>query len=86
MVWRHEETCPVWLEFVMEDATVAADSLDRRYQLLTVKEAGDQLRKSESQMRWLMHTGKAPKHGKIGGRVMFRQSDIDAYIAEAFGD
>lgn len=57
-----------------------------RYELLTVAEAAEQLRRTESQLRWLIHTGQAPKHGKIGGRIYFRQSDIDAFVAEAFGD
>ncbi|MGK0715127.1 helix-turn-helix transcriptional regulator [Leucobacter sp. W1153] len=52
--------------------------------LLTVKETADMLRKSEAQMRWMIHTGTAPKSALIGGRRMFRLSDIEKYIEEAF--
>lgn len=52
--------------------------------LLTVREAAEQLRKSEAQLRWMIHTSTAPKSALIGGRRMFRQSDIDIYIEEAF--
>ncbi len=54
--------------------------------LLTVKETAEILRKSEAQLRWMIHTGTAPKSALIGGRRMFRQSDVEAYIEEAFND
>lgn len=52
--------------------------------LLTVTETADMLRKSEAQMRWLIHTGNAPRSAKIGGRRMFRESDVLAWIDAAF--
>lgn len=52
--------------------------------LLTVKETAEMLRKSEAQMRWMIHVGTAPKSALIGGRRMFRLSDIEKYIEEAF--
>ncbi|QZY52711.1 helix-turn-helix transcriptional regulator [Leucobacter tenebrionis] len=54
--------------------------------LLTVKETAEMLRKSEAQMRWMIHTGTAPKSALIGGRRMFRLSDVEAYIEEAFSE
>lgn len=54
--------------------------------LLTVKEAAELLRKSEAQMRWMIHQGTAPKSALIGGRRMFRQSDIEKYIEDAFAE
>lgn len=54
--------------------------------LLTVKETAEMLRKSEAQMRWMIHVGTAPKSALIGGRRMFRLSDIEKYIEEAFED
>ncbi|MFN3948023.1 helix-turn-helix transcriptional regulator [Microbacterium sp.] len=52
--------------------------------LLTFKEAAQQMRTTDSGLRWMVHQGTAPRSAKIGGRRMFRQSDIDAYIAAAF--
>lgn len=52
--------------------------------LLTLAETAELLRKSEAQLRWMIHAGTAPKSAKIGGRRMFRSSDIEAYIDAAF--
>lgn len=54
--------------------------------LLTVPETASQLRKSEAQLRWMIHTGTAPKSALIGGRRMFRQSDIEDYVNAAFAE
>jgi excisionase family DNA binding protein len=52
--------------------------------LLTLGEAAERLRKSEAQLRWMIHTGTAPRSAKIGGRRMFRASDVEDYINAAF--
>jgi excisionase family DNA binding protein len=52
--------------------------------LLTLTETAQRLRKSDSQLRWMIHNGSAPKSALIGGRRMFRESDIETFIAEAF--
>lgn len=52
--------------------------------LLTLTEAADHLRKSPAQLRWMIHNGTAPKSALIGGRRMFRESDVFDYINQAF--
>jgi predicted DNA-binding transcriptional regulator AlpA len=52
--------------------------------LLTLEEVAEMLRKSPAQMRWMIHNSTAPKSAKIGGRRMFRDLDVEAYIAAAF--
>ncbi len=52
--------------------------------LLTLEEVAEMLRKSESQLRWMIHNGTAPKSAKIGGRRMFRSTDIEDYINAVF--
>lgn len=52
--------------------------------LLTLKEAAEMLRKSEAQLRWMIHSGTAPRSGLIGGRRMFMLSEIERFITEAF--
>ncbi|QSZ49589.1 helix-turn-helix domain-containing protein [Arthrobacter sp. D5-1] len=52
--------------------------------LLTLSETAARLRKSESQLRWMIHNGTAPPSAKIGGRRLFRESDISDYINQAF--
>lgn len=52
--------------------------------LLTFTETAQQLRKSEPQLRWMVRQGTAPKSAMIGGRRMFRQADVERFVAEAF--
>lgn len=52
--------------------------------LLTLDETAERLRKSPAQLRWMLHNSTAPKSALIGGRRMFRDVDVEAYIAEAF--
>lgn len=54
--------------------------------LLTLREVADRLRKSPAQLRWMIHSGTAPKSALIGGRRMFRETDIENYINQAFED
>lgn len=54
--------------------------------LLTLSETAVILRKTDSQLRWLISRGSAPKSGLIGNRRMFREADVIAYIDAAFED
>ena len=54
--------------------------------LLTLSETAELLRKSDAQLRWMLHNGNAPKSALIGGRRMFRQSDVNEFIEKAFAD
>lgn len=52
--------------------------------LLTLEEVAEILRKSPAQLRWMIHSGTAPQSGRIGGRRMFRKSDVEEFIRKAF--
>jgi len=52
--------------------------------LLTLNEVAEMLRKSPAQLRWMIHTGNAPKSAIIGGRRMFLAETVDAFINAAF--
>lgn len=52
--------------------------------LLTLPETAGLLRKSNDQLRWMLHTGKAPRSAIIGGRRMFREADVVAWIDAQF--
>lgn len=54
--------------------------------LLYVPEVAERLRRSPAQIRFMLTKGTAPKHAKIAGRIVFRESDVDAYIANAFAE
>ncbi|GAB4095605.1 hypothetical protein GCM10028787_10800 [Brachybacterium horti] len=52
--------------------------------LLTLPETATYLHMSEKSLRWLRYTGAAPRAAKLGGRLMFRRSEVDAWINEQF--
>ena len=54
--------------------------------LLTLPEVAERLRKSEAQLRWMIHTHTAPRSAKVGGRRMFRESDVDAWLEALFAE
>ncbi|TQJ28225.1 excisionase family DNA binding protein [Curtobacterium citreum] len=52
--------------------------------LLTLAETAERLRKTPDALRWMIQKGTAPKSAKIGGRVMFREADVDAFVEAQF--
>lgn len=54
--------------------------------LLTLAETAQLLRKSDSQLRWMIHQNTAPRSALIGGRRMFLLVDVTAYIENAFAE
>jgi len=53
-------------------------------QLLTLDEVASLLRKSPGQLRYMVHCGTAPRSAKIGGRRMWRESDVFAWVESQF--
>lgn len=55
--------------------------------LLTVSEVAELTRLSEATLRYFRHEGtKGPKSAKLGRRVVYRESDVLAWIDKAFAD
>lgn len=52
--------------------------------LMTLPEAAAYLNMTEKALRWQRYTEQGPRAAKIGGRVVFRRSDVDAWIEKAF--
>jgi predicted DNA-binding transcriptional regulator AlpA len=52
--------------------------------LLTMKEASERLRRSEKALAWQVHRKQAPPSALIGGRRMFDEELLEAWIAEQF--
>lgn len=52
--------------------------------LMTKAEFGQLIGKTAKQVDWMLYTGNAPRSAKIGGRRMFRQTDIEAWIDAQF--
>lgn len=54
--------------------------------ILFIDEVADRLRRTPAQLRWMLHTGAAPRSAMIGGRRCWRESDVETFIADAFAD
>ncbi|MDQ0094416.1 helix-turn-helix transcriptional regulator [Paeniglutamicibacter psychrophenolicus] len=54
------------------------------HQLMTMAEVAEMTRIPENTLRYYRHKETGPKSAKIGGRVMYRRADVDAWINEAF--
>lgn len=53
-------------------------------EILFTEEVAALTRKPVATIRWLKATGQGPKCGKLGRRVIYRRSDVEAWIASAF--
>ena len=57
--------------------------------LLRLSDVSAQIGVPEATLRFWRHQGRGPTSANLGGprgRVVFRQSDVDAWIAAQFGD
>lgn len=55
--------------------------------LLTVSEVAEMTRLSAATLRYFRHEGtKGPKSAKLGRRVVYRESDVLAWIEAAFAE
>lgn len=52
--------------------------------LLLVPEVAERLRKSEQAIRWMVHAKQILPPAKIGGRLVWREDDLEAWIASQF--
>lgn len=52
--------------------------------LLTGAEVAERLRRPLSTVRYWRYVGHGPKGANIGGRVLYRESDVEAWIERQF--
>jgi predicted DNA-binding transcriptional regulator AlpA len=52
--------------------------------LLTVEQAAERLNTTPAALWQARHQGRGPRGARFGKRVMYREQDIEAYIAERF--
>lgn len=55
-----------------------------RNRLIYTEEVADLIRRSPAAVRYMIHKGTAPKSALIGGRRMFRESEVIAWIDQQF--
>lgn len=52
--------------------------------LMTVPEVAEMTRLPEATIRWFRHAGKGPRSAKLGRRVVYRESEVVAWIEAQF--
>ena len=52
--------------------------------LLTVEEVAERLRRPVATVRYWRATGTGPKGARLGGRVLYRTSDVERWIEKQF--
>ena len=53
-------------------------------ELLTVTEVADRLRRPVATVRYWRATGTGPRSARVGGRVLYRESDVRAWVEAQF--
>ncbi len=54
--------------------------------LMTVPEVAKYLNRSPGAVYQMVYAGKGPRSAKLGGRVMFRRREVDAWIEAQFAE
>lgn len=54
------------------------------HRLMTMDEVSEETRIPVNTLRWYRHRGEGPKFAKIGGRLMARREDVQAWLDAAF--
>jgi DNA-binding transcriptional MerR regulator len=52
--------------------------------LLTQAEVAERLRRPVATLRFWRHKGTGPKSANVGGRVLYRESDVEQWISAKF--
>ena len=58
--------------------------LAKPFNLLTIEEAAEALRTPVSTLRYWRHMNKGPRAARIGGRIMYRQADLEQWLNDQF--
>lgn len=58
--------------------------LTKPFNLLTIEEAAEALRTPVSTLRYWRHMNKGPRAARIGGRLMYRQADLESWLEAQF--
>lgn len=51
---------------------------------MTTEEVAQQVRRSPETLRYWRHIGQGPRSFKLGRRVLYRQSDVEAWIESEY--
>lgn len=67
---------------------MTSQPINPRVQLLRMEDVAEQTGVPIETLRWWRkrNKGEGPRSAKLGRRVVYRQSDVDAWIEAAFAD
>ena len=54
--------------------------------LLTVEEVAEMTRLSVATLRWMRHDKRGPRAGKLGRRLVYKESEVLAWVDAHFED
>lgn len=57
-----------------------------RLELLTLQQVAERYNIAENSLRYWRAQGTGPKSARIGRRVMYRATDVEAWVEEQFAD
>lgn len=63
-----------------------AEQKHKTDRLIYTDELAEMIRRSPAAVRFMIHKGTAPRSALIGGRRMFRESDVYAWLDKQFED
>ena len=52
--------------------------------LLTQAEVAERLRRPVATLRFWRHKGTGPRSANVGGRVLYREANVEAWLEEKF--
>lgn len=53
-------------------------------ELLNPAETAEAIKSTTSTLAYWRHIGKGPKYAKVGRRVIYRRTDVEAWLEEQF--
>lgn len=54
--------------------------------LLTIREVAERLRATPATLRYWRHMGTGPRAARLGRNLVYRQSDVEAWLEERFAN
>lgn len=54
------------------------------FAIMTIEEAAELLRTPVSTLRYWRHMNRGPRAARIGGRLMYRQHEVEAWLNDQF--
>lgn len=63
---------------------ITQEDIMTTHQLMTIEEVAEMTRIPVNTLRFYRHKGTGPNFGKLGGRLMARRSDVEAFLDAAF--